>query len=121
MLYESSIFWQFQQHQIHQLCNRYSDTEYTSAQFVRMMHSTLFSDNHHITFCAVKKAGCTVMYTLFLLLQNKYTLQELENVTKITHKNQLRNVVTMDSLPRKIAMRKLSMYFSFTIVRNPLV
>ena len=111
---------QFQQHQIHQFCNRYNDTEYTSAQFEPLMYSTLFSDNYRVTFCAVKKAGCTVMYTLFLLLQNKYTLQELENVTKITHEDQLLKIVTMDSLPRKLAMRKLSIYFSFTVVRNPL-
>ena len=60
------------------------------------------------------------MYTLFSLLQNKYTLQELENVTEITHEDQLRKVVKMNSLPRKLAMRKLSLYFSFTVVRNPL-
>ena len=89
----------------------------------------IFDDKHKVIYCYVPKAGCTMMKTMFLILQGLFSLEVLEKAANVTHKDYLSMTLSLcssntDSIncdtPESEIKYKLQTYFKFMIVRNPL-
>lgn len=94
---------------------------YSSEQNEMLYKHLIYDDKYGIIYCSVPKISCTKMKLLFILLQGHYTLEDLLVSTfYITHKSYLRNVRTLWELSAAERETRMSNYYMYMPVRDPL-
>lgn len=115
---------------MNRFCSRVSGPQDGWPYSDEVLRHLIFDDTHKVIYCYVPKVGCTMMKTMFLLLQNIFTLKELELIHDVDHKHYLSKVKTFCTgtthhskalycEPLHKIKHKLSTYYKFMIVRNP--
>ena len=111
---------QWQQTQLEDYCSHYGQTG--SVHWNHM----LYADKSKVVYCYVPKTGCTQMKTMIVLLQDLYTMKQLNN-TIVTNAKYLSRVRTMciDKRhpcyqPKDNVSYLLNNYYKYVVVRDPL-